>query len=154
MLNASNVVWGKGKNIPLASDVSAALGNISVTITNDANAAAIGEMKYGVANSMKNFIEITLGTGVGSGIVIDGRLVYGSDGFAGELGHTCAVHNGRQCGCGLKGCLETYCSATGVATTAREFISKHKGDTLLKGICRFPFPADIVCLTRNIPGLL
>jgi glucokinase len=99
------------------------MNGIPVSLTNDANAAAVGEMTYGAARGMKNFIMITLGTGVGSGIVINGEVVYGHDGFAGELGHTCAVrHNGRQCGCGKHGCLETYCSATGVARTAREWL--------------------------------
>lgn len=92
-------------------------------MTNDANAAAIGEMTYGVARGLKDFIMITLGTGVGSGIVINGQLVYGHDGFAGELGHVIMKrNNGRLCGCGRTGCLETYCSATGVARTAREFL--------------------------------
>lgn len=133
MVNASNVEWGKGKTIHLAAAVSRGLDGLKVTITNDANAAAIGEHKYGVAKRMNNFIEITLGTGVGSGIVIDGKLVYGSDGFAGELGHTCAVKNGRACGCGQKGCLECYCSATGVARTANEMLSKSKTKSLLRG---------------------
>lgn len=133
MVNASNVVWGKGKTIHLAAEISRGLDGMKVTITNDANAAAIGEHKYGVAKRMKNFIEITLGTGVGSGIVIDGKLVYGSDGFAGELGHTCAIKNGRACGCGQKGCLECYCSATGVARTAYEMLSKSKAKSLLRG---------------------
>ena len=97
------------------------------------NAAAIGEMQYGVARGMKNFIMITLGTGVGSGIVVDGHMVYGSDGFAGELGHTIIRReNGRPCGCGRKGCLETYCSATGVARTAREFLATSDEPSLLR----------------------
>ena len=117
---APNVPWGHDGVIPLADMFSEKLG-IPVGLTNDANAAAIGEMQYGVARGMKNFIMITLGTGVGSGIVVDGHMVYGSDGFAGELGHTIIRReNGRPCGCGRKGCLETYCSATGVARTARE----------------------------------
>lgn len=96
---------------------------VPVAITNDANAAAIGEMTYGVARGMKDFIMITLGTGVGSGIVVNGQLVYGHDGFAGELGHVIVKpSNGRMCGCGRTGCLEAYCSATGVARTAREFL--------------------------------
>ena len=96
---------------------------IPVAITNDANAAAIGEMTYGVARGMKDFIMITLGTGVGSGIVVNGQMVYGHDGFAGELGHVIMKrNNGRICGCGRTGCLETYASATGVARTAREFL--------------------------------
>lgn len=120
--HAPNLVWGKGV-VPLAKMFSDRLGGIPVAITNDANAAAIGEMTYGVARGMKNFIVITLGTGVGSGIVVNGQLVYGHDGFAGELGHVCAVrHNGRQCNCGKSGCLETYASAMGVARTAREWL--------------------------------
>lgn len=107
--------------------------DIPTVLTNDANAAAIGEMTYGAARGMKNFIMITLGTGVGSGIVIDGKLVYGHDGFAGELGHTTSVrNNGRQCGCGKTGCLETYASATGVARTAREILEVSKEPSLLR----------------------
>ena len=119
--------------IPLADLVSSKFG-IPVAITNDANAAAIGEMTYGVARGMKNFIDITLGTGVGSGIVINGQMVYGSDGFAGELGHVIMVpgEEGRPCGCGRKGCLEAYCSATGVARTAREFLQKTNEPSLLR----------------------
>lgn len=108
--------------IPLADLVYEKFG-IPVAITNDANAAAIGEMTYGVARGMKDFIMITLGTGVGSGIVVNGQLVYGHDGFAGELGHVIVKrNNGRTCGCGRTGCLEAYASATGVARTAREFL--------------------------------
>lgn len=108
--------------IPLAQLVSEKF-DLPVAVTNDANAAAIGEMTYGAARGLRDFIMITLGTGVGSGIVINGQLVYGHDGFAGELGHvTVKRNNGRLCGCGRRGCLETYCSATGVAQTAREFL--------------------------------
>jgi glucokinase len=120
---APNLKWGGAKVLPFAKMLSEQLGGVPVSLTNDANAAAVGEMTYGAARGMKNFIMITLGTGVGSGIVIDGNVVYGHDGFAGELGHTCAVrHNGRACGCGKTGCLEAYCSATGVARTAREWL--------------------------------
>lgn len=120
---APNLKWGHDGVVPLADLFSKALG-IPVALTNDANAAAIGEMTYGVARGMKNFIVITLGTGVGSGIVVNGQLLYGSDGFAGELGHVVVrPSNGRACGCGRKGCLEAYCSATGVARTAREFLA-------------------------------
>ncbi len=94
----------------------------AIALTNDANAAAIGEMVYGGAKDMKNFIMVTLGTGVGSGIVVNGDLVYGHDGFAGEMGHAIVVENGRECGCGRKGCLETYCSASGIARTAYEIM--------------------------------
>ena len=96
--------------------------------------AAIGEMTYGAARGMKDFIMITLGTGVGSGIVINGQLVYGHDGFAGELGHVIVRRDGRQCGCGRKGCMETYCSATGVARTAREFLVARPEPSLLRDI--------------------
>ena len=132
--HAPNLVWGKGV-VPLADMLSQSLG-IPVAMTNDANAAAIGEMAYGVARGMKNFIVITLGTGVGSGIVVNGELVYGSDGFAGELGHVTMVRgeDGRQCGCGRKGCLEAYCSATGVARTAREILAKTSEPSLLRDI--------------------
>lgn len=128
---APNLPW-KGK-IPLAQMFSERLG-IPVRLTNDANAAAIGEMQYGAAKGMQNFIMITLGTGVGSGIVINGQLVYGCDGFAGELGHVIVKEDGRPCGCGRKGCLEAYCSATGVARTAREIIEKTDKPTLLREI--------------------
>ncbi len=130
---APNLPW-KGI-VPFAKRFSDMLG-IPVVLTNDANAAAIGEMTYGVAKGMKNFIMLTLGTGVGSGIVINGELVYGCDGFAGELGHVIVdtSSDARVCGCGRKGCLETYCSATGVARTAREFLTKRSDATELRDI--------------------
>lgn len=130
---APNLPWGQDV-IPLAKMFSEALG-VPVAMTNDANAAALGEMAYGAAKGMKNFIMITLGTGVGSGIVCDGKMVYGSDGLAGELGHVrVEPHNGRECGCGRTGCLETYCSATGVARTAREILSTSEVATSLREI--------------------
>ncbi|MBQ6193383.1 MAG: ROK family protein [Prevotella sp.] len=129
---APNLSWGHDGIVPLAAMFKERLG-IPVALTNDANAAAIGEMIYGVARGMKNFIVITLGTGVGSGIVINGQLVYGCDGFAGELGHVIVRReNGRPCGCGRKGCLETYCSATGVARTARELLATTTQPSLLR----------------------
>lgn len=132
---APNLSWGHNGIVPLAEMFSKKLNNIPVGLTNDANAAAIGEMTYGVARGLKNFIVITLGTGVGSGIVINGQMVYGCDGFAGELGHTTMrPDNGRLCGCGRMGCLEAYCSATGVARTAREFLKKTHEDSLLRSI--------------------
>ena len=143
--HAPNLVWGKGV-VPLADMLSQSLG-IPVAMTNDANAAAIGEMAYGVARGMKNFIVITLGTGVGSGIVVNGALVYGSDGFAGELGHVIMRReNGRSCGCGRTGCLEAYCSATGVARTAREFLSTTDEPSLLRDMN----PEDITSLDVSI----
>ncbi len=120
--------------IPLARLVSEKFG-IPVAITNDANAAAIGEMTYGAARGLKDFIMITLGTGVGSGIVINGQMVYGHDGFAGELGHVIVKrNNGRLCGCGRTGCLEAYCSATGVARTAREFLEIRNEPSSLRNL--------------------
>ena len=108
---------------------------IPTALTNDANAAAFGEMTYGIAHGLKNFIMITLGTGVGSGIIIDGKVVYGHDGFAGELGHTTAIrNNGRLCGCGRTGCLEAYTSATGVARSAREILETTTKASLLRNI--------------------
>jgi len=114
---AANLKW-KGI-IPLAKLFSDRL-NCKVILTNDANAAAIGEMLFGGAKGMKDFIFITLGTGVGSGIVVNGQMVYGHDSFAGEIGHVIMFPDGRQCGCGRKGCLETYCSATGIITTYKQ----------------------------------
>jgi glucokinase len=145
---APNIKWAHDCIVPLGKMFSEKLNGIPVAVTNDANAAAIGEMVYGVARGMKNFIVITLGTGVGSGIVVNGQLVYGSDGFAGELGHVTMVRGeeGRMCGCGRKGCLETYCSATGVARTARELLDKTSRPSLLRDIK----PSDITSLDVSI----
>ena len=132
--NAVNIAWGRG-NIEFAKLLSEAMNGIPVALTNDANAAAVGEMTYGDARGMKNFIMITLGTGVGSGIVINGDVVYGHDGFAGELGHVTAVrNNGRACNCGKTGCLEAYASATGVARTAREWLELTDEPSLLRNL--------------------
>ena len=130
---APNLNW-KGV-IPFAQMLEDRVG-IPVALTNDANAAAIGEMTYGAARGMKDFIVITLGTGVGSGIVVNGQMVYGHDGFAGELGHVIMRrHNGRLCGCGRAGCLEAYTSATGVARTAREYLElRPEAQTRLRNI--------------------
>ena len=128
---APNLSW-KGI-VPLAKLFGERVG-VPCKLTNDANAAAIGEMTYGAAKGMKHFIMITLGTGVGSGIVIDGQLVYGHDGFAGELGHVIAVPDGRLCGCGRKGCLETYCSATGIVRTAKEVLTSSYDPSMLRNI--------------------
>lgn len=129
---APNLPW-KGV-VPFAKMLQETFG-VPAAVTNDANAAAVGEMAYGVARGMKNFIMITLGTGVGSGIVVDGKIVYGHDGFAGELGHVRVVkNNGRLCGCGREGCLETYSSASGVARTARERIEGCETPSVLRRI--------------------
>lgn len=144
---APNIAWAHDSVVPLGEMFSQKLG-IPVHLTNDANAAALGEMTYGAARGMKNFIVITLGTGVGSGIVINGQLVYGHDGFAGELGHVTMVRGeeGRVCGCGRKGCLECYCSATGMARTAREMLANTDRPSLL----REKNPADIESLDVSI----
>ena len=144
---APNLPWAHNGIVPLAKLFSDQLG-IPVALTNDANAAAIGEMVYGVARGMKNFIVITLGTGVGSGIVVNGQLLYGHDGFAGELGHVTMVRvaEGRTCGCGRTGCLEAYCSATGVARTARELLEKTDRPSILREMN----PADITSLDVSI----
>lgn len=128
---APNLAW-KGI-VPLA-DKFREYFDVPVIVTNDANAAAIGEMIYGAAKGMKEFIVLTLGTGLGSGIVINGQVVYGHDGFAGELGHTLAVENGRECGCGRKGCLETYVSATGIKRTAFELMATMQSPSALRKI--------------------
>lgn len=127
----ANLPW-KGV-IPFAKMISEKMG-LPTFLTNDANAAAIGEMTYGATRGIKDFIMITLGTGVGSGIVINGQMVYGHDGFAGELGHVTVERGGRLCGCGKKGCLEAYTSATGVARTAREYVEKYGSETLLSKV--------------------
>ena len=132
---AVNLSWGGANVVPFAKLLSDALEGLPVALTNDANAAAVGEMTYGAARGMKNFIMITLGTGVGSGIVINGDVVYGHDGFAGELGHVAAVrNNGRTCNCGKTGCLETYASATGVARTAREWLELTDEPSVLRNL--------------------
>jgi glucokinase len=145
---APNLPWAHDCVVPLAQMFSDRLSGIPVGLTNDANAAALGEMVYGVARGMKNFIVITLGTGVGSGIVVNGQLLYGHDGFAGELGHVTMVRGeeGRLCGCGRKGCLEAYCSATGVARTARELLQKTDRPSLLREMN----PDDITSLDVSI----
>ncbi len=107
---------------------------LKVTLTNDANAAAIGEMIYGGAKNVKNFLMITLGTGVGSGIVVDGKVVYGHDGFAGEVGHTIVQPEGRLCGCGRRGCVETYSSVTGIKKTALELIRETVTNSTLRSL--------------------
>lgn len=106
----------------------------SVKITNDANAATIGEMVFGAAQGMQDFAMVTLGTGLGSGFVANGEMIYGTEGFAGELGHICAVHNGRECGCGLRGCIETYVSATGICRTAFELMATMRDKSVLRDI--------------------
>lgn len=128
---APNLMW-KGI-IPLAKLFNEKFKLVSL-VTNDANAAAIGEMMYGAAKGMNDFIMVTLGTGVGSGFVANGKMIYGHDGFGGELGHTIAVRDGRLCGCGRKGCLETYTSATSIVRTAHEFMKNSTDESILRHI--------------------
>jgi glucokinase len=129
---APNLPW-KGI-VPLAKMIGDKF-NLPATLTNDANAAAIGEMMYGVARGMKDFIMITLGTGVGSGIVANGQLILGHDGFAGELGHTIIIPDGRyHPGTGAHGSLETYASATGIRRTALEMLQSSTKPSLLRSI--------------------
>lgn len=128
IVDAANLPW-KGV-LPLADLLHQAL-QLKVVVTNDANAAALGEKQYGVARGKNDFIMVTLGTGIGSGFVTNGQLIYGHDGFAGELGHTIAIRNGRQCGCGRKGCLETYASASGIVRTAEEWMKEQDVTSIL-----------------------
>jgi len=118
--------------VPLAKLFSERL-NVKAVLTNDANAAAIGEMVFGGAKGMKDFLFITLGTGLGSGIVANGELILGHDSFAGEIGHVILFPDGRQCGCGRKGCLETYCSATGIKRTYSDLLMRHPEKNNLSG---------------------
>ena len=129
--NAANLPW---KGVVKIVEAFEKQFGVPVFLTNDANAAAIGEMVYGGAKGMTDFIEITLGTGLGSGIVTSGKMLYGHDGFAGECGHVIVERGGRDCGCGRKGCLETYVSATGVVRTATELLAKRNIDSELRSI--------------------
>jgi glucokinase len=118
--------------------------DVPMAITNDANAAAIGEMLFGAAKGMKDFIVITLGTGLGSGIVSNGQLIYGADGFAGEVGHTTVDPEGRRCGCGKRGCLETYCSATGLCRTVLELFCNSSEWSELRRISSAELTSEMV----------
>ena len=129
--HAPNLQW---KGIVPFTKLMSKYFDVPIVLTNDANAATIGEMVYGSAKNMKDFIVITLGTGLGSGLVVNGRLVYGHDGFAGELGHTIVKLSGRQCGCGRRGCLETYVSATGIKRTIFKLLSENTIDSDLRYI--------------------
>jgi glucokinase len=129
--NAPNLAWkGKIEFVKLMENQF----HVPAVLTNDANAAALGEMLFGDAVGLNNFIMITLGTGLGSGLIVNGDLVYGNDGFAGELGHVRAVANGRQCGCGKRGCMETYVSATGIKRTIFELLAEENMDSEFRKI--------------------
>lgn len=131
IVNPPNLPW-KGIT-PFAEEINNAFG-LECVLTNDANAAALGEMVYGKAKEMKHFLVLTVGTGLGSGIVINGELVYGKHGFAGELGHTLVNANGRNCACGKKGCLETYVSATGIRRTVYKLLADYTEPSMLRSI--------------------
>ncbi|QCK13568.1 ROK family protein [Mangrovivirga cuniculi] len=130
--HAANLEW-KGV-VPLIDKLKPIFPNIPAILTNDANASAFGEGIFGAAKGVSEFITITLGTGLGSGIVINNKLVYGNNGFAGELGHTRAIDNGRECGCGKKGCLETYCSSTGLKRTLLEMLAVKKAHSKFRDL--------------------
>ena len=144
--NAANLPW---KGVVKIVEAFEKQFGVPVFLTNDANAAAIGEMVYGGAKGMTDFIEITLGTGLGSGIVTGGKMLYGHDGFAGECGHVIVERGGRDCGCGRKGCLETYVSATGVVRTATELLAKRNIDSELRSIPNSEFTALKVSQAAN-----
>ncbi len=127
--NPPNLQWGGV--IPLANLLETQY-KVPVALTNDANAAAVGEMIFGAGKGMKDFILVTLGTGLGSGIIVDGKLAYGYTGFAGEMGHLTVKHGGRLCGCGKRGCLETYVSVTGIRRT----VSKLLADSMVSSSLR------------------
>jgi glucokinase len=128
--NPANLKW-KGK-IEIVKNLKMFFPNVDICLTNDANSAAIGEIKFGKAKGVKDFMMITIGTGLGSGIVVDGKIVYGNDGFAGEIGHTIYKLNGRKCGCGRRGCLEAYVSASGIVKTARQLLKSKKDKSILR----------------------
>jgi glucokinase len=138
---APNLAW-KGI-VPLADLLSKKIG-LPVKLTNDANAAAIGEMIYGNAKNLKDFLMITLGTGLGSGFVANGKLILGHDGLAGELGHTIFDPNGRQCNCGRKGCLETYASATGIVRTAKELLEQSDEPSILRNVAADNITSEMI----------
>lgn len=139
----ANLSWGG--TIPITDMISKRFGGLPAFITNDAKAAAIGEMIYGGAKGMKDFVIITLGTGLGCAIVVNGELLYGHDGMAGELGHTIVKAGGRVCACGRRGCLETYASATGIKRTTRDLIASENADSVLRDIPYDRLNSEEVC---------
>jgi glucokinase len=148
---APNLIW-KGV-IPFAEIFSTRF-KLPVALTNDANAAAIGEMIFGAAQKMDNFLMITLGTGLGSGLVVNGKLVYGHDGFAGELGHVCVREKGRACGCGKRGCLETYVSATGIKRTVFELLATETDESVFRGISFNDLDSKQITIAANNGDLI
>ncbi|CDN32209.1 Glucokinase [Mucinivorans hirudinis] len=140
--NAANLIW-QGR-VPFVEKFKKYFPNLPVIITNDANAAAIGEMMYGAAKGMRDFIVVTLGTGLGSGFVANGEMIYGSDSYAGELGHVVISGGERQCGCGRKGCLETYVSATGIKRTAFKLLADHLEESEFRNVTYNDLTAEMI----------
>lgn len=134
---------------PLVDDISKCFDGVRTLMTNDANAATIGEMVYGNARGMRDFIMITLGTGLGSGFVANGEMIYGHDGFAGEFGHVCVERNGRQCGCGRRGCLEAYVSATGIKRTVFELMATMSEPSKLRDIAFNDLDASMISVAAE-----
>lgn len=142
VVNPPNLNWG----IVNLKELTQKYINVPVAITNDANAAALGEKYFGIAKNYKNFVMITLGTGLGSGIIVNNELVYGHDGYAGELGHIMIKESGRLCACGKKGCLETYVSAPGIKRTVFELVGEFNGkDTIFNNISYKDLSAKMIC---------
>jgi glucokinase len=139
--NAPNLAWGRMVQLV---DLMKLYYDVPIVLTNDANAAAIGEKIYGGAKNMNDFIVITLGTGLGSGVFANGNILYGYDGFAGELGHVTVNYNGRHCGCGRKGCLETYVSATGIKRTVYKLLADYMDPSVLRGISFDDLSAEMI----------
>lgn len=138
---APNLNWGQKVNLKAIAEQ---VFGVPTWLTNDANAAALGEMMFGAAKGMRDFIVITLGTGLGSGIVTNGELVYGHDGFAGELGHTTVKPDGRQCACGRRGCLETYASATGITRTVYKFLADSIANSRMREVSFNQLSANMI----------
>ncbi|MEO9802873.1 MAG: ROK family protein [Reichenbachiella sp.] len=138
---AANIQWGD--DVPLKKLIQQVF-DLPTALTNDANAAALGEMKYGGAQGMKNFVVFTLGTGLGSGFVVNGELVYGNSGFAGEIGHVSVNPDGRFCGCGRRGCLETYVSATGIKKTVFKMMADYARPSVLRDVSYNDMTAEMI----------
>jgi glucokinase len=141
MEHAPNMPW-EGK-IPLAEMFSKEM-NVDCHLINDANAAALGELLFGDAKFLRDFLVVTLGTGLGSGFVVNGEVLYGHDGFAGELGHVIVERDGRLCCCTRKGCLETYVSATGIVITAKEWLEASSEETELRNVTAEEITAKLI----------
>lgn len=150
--SAPNIPW-KGM-VPLVKLFSNQFPNLPIFVTNDANAAALGEMTFGKAKNVDDFVVVTLGTGVGSGFVVNGKIMYGHDGLAGELGHTIIEEDGRLCGCGRRGCMETYASATGLLKTTKDYLKSFPGESELKQKLESEITAeDVAIAAGNYDGL-